>query len=334
MKRIITILNLLILAVLVLCTSCAPAEPDPQQRLEQTAGVINEHLAKARDDVLGMRDKAMAVYAGLSCEGPDGRFDPARYRFFDGGVFYKYKDDGLGALWASGIRPKDPCLMRRIMALDTLAPLCKANVVRNQPVVQSFLADLNQVIVFYPFMDSASVFEPTMDVTQAIAPFYEVAPKRNPERRMKWLSPYLDMTGKGVIVTITAPIYTGDTFQGVSGSDVSVTGIGEVYLEDGRMQMLLTDGMLPLAISKACGERLQLKGIEKHYYLKVVTKDEYISEEHALHNGDEASRLLAQALGTGKAESFLELRGVRYHIFQARVPETGWRLVEFMEAKR
>jgi len=50
-------------------------------------------------------------------------------------------------------------------------------------------------------------------------------PAANPQRKPFWTRPYEDAAGQGTIVTVTQPIYQGDSFRGSISIDVRVTSL-------------------------------------------------------------------------------------------------------------
>ena len=52
--------------------------------------------------------------------------------------------------------------------------------------------------------------------------FHTIAePKNNPLRKNVWTSVYMDAAGKGLMVTLSAPIYNKDTFKGIVSLDLT-----------------------------------------------------------------------------------------------------------------
>jgi diguanylate cyclase (GGDEF)-like protein/PAS domain S-box-containing protein len=52
--------------------------------------------------------------------------------------------------------------------------------------------------------------------------FFKVAnPENNPQRKIVWTSVYVDHAGKGLMITLSAPVYDNDTFKGVVSLDLT-----------------------------------------------------------------------------------------------------------------
>lgn len=70
-----------------------------------------------------------------------------------------------------------------------------------------------------------------------------VGPARNPSRTDFWTAPYVDVAGAGMMVTLLAPVYDGDTFMGVVGTDVLLGFLSHI-LEEAELppgELLIVD---------------------------------------------------------------------------------------------
>lgn len=84
-------------------------------------------------------------------------------------------------------------------------------------------------------------------------PFYQVAlPEHNPTHSAVWTPLYVDAAGKGVMVTLSSPIYRGEEFQGVVSLDVTTETFGKIlkgsyntFLIDEKNDVLATGASLP-----------------------------------------------------------------------------------------
>lgn len=80
-------------------------------------------------------------------------------------------------------------------------------------------------------------------------PLVTVSPVTNPRQEMVWTPPYLDASGKGMMVTLLAPVYLGREYVGAVGADVTLTmlntvllqrpkGLGRAFVIDGQGTLL------------------------------------------------------------------------------------------------
>lgn len=71
-------------------------------------------------------------------------------------------------------------------------------------------------------------------------PFYSIAtPQNNPLHKIAWTHIYSDAAGKGLMVTLSSPIYSGDTFKGVLSLDFTCEGLNKIL--DGNYTHFLYD---------------------------------------------------------------------------------------------
>lgn len=83
-------------------------------------------------------------------------------------------------------------------------------------------------LIIYPWAQSAATvgalgrsrMREFLRVSFAHAVFQRGTPKHNPGRRTYWLDPYLDEFGAGLMVSHAAPVYHGDRFMGMVGTDI------------------------------------------------------------------------------------------------------------------
>ena len=60
-------------------------------------------------------------------------------------------------------------------------------------------------------------------------PFWSlITPENNPEREVKITTPYIDIAGKGQILTVTAPVYNKDEFKGAISLDLNLDYINKI----------------------------------------------------------------------------------------------------------
>ena len=79
-------------------------------------------------------------------------------------------------------------------------------------------------------------------------PVFLAGPRSNPKRDMLWTPPYLDSAGKGMMVTLLAPIYQADEYIGAVGTDVTLNALTQTLREHapamGRSLVVDTSGNL------------------------------------------------------------------------------------------
>ena len=103
----------------------------------------------------------------------------------------------------------------------------------------------NDFISMYPWVSSK---EFSYKESLKKIPFYSVAiPENNTSREAVWTPVYLDEAGKGLMVTLSSPIYDGDTFMGVVSIDITNRRLSELlqcpyesYLIDAASSVIAT----------------------------------------------------------------------------------------------
>jgi hypothetical protein len=273
---------------------------------------------------------ASMVYEHLSCSNKTEEYDKTKYKFFKE-AFYKYTDDGLGGAWVSGLVPATPCIIHKLEQLSSTAKQYKYNVDSNRFVVQSYILDKSHMALFYPYFDSAAMFEPGLNFYESFAPFFEVTPQNNPGKMTRWIRPYLDATGKGYVTTVSVPVYALGEFQANAGSDISINSLAERLLDPERIQMILTEEGIPIAATALCETILKMKTINKFYYLKEVVKDEYVSEELSLFKQSPDLARMAEELKASSSPLDLPVNNKTYTIYKSNITETNWTIISMYQ---
>ncbi|NTV78978.1 MAG: diguanylate cyclase, partial [Clostridiales bacterium] len=84
----------------------------------------------------------------------------------------------------------------------------------------------NEFIYLYPWINSKD-FEYAREIKNL--PFYTAAlPQNNPRREKVWTPVYADDKGRGLIVSLSKPVYYEDTFLGVVSFDLSPRTLGQM----------------------------------------------------------------------------------------------------------
>lgn len=80
------------------------------------------------------------------------------------------------------------------------------------------------------------------------APVTKAGPKNNPARSQIWTAPYLDFGGKGMMVSLLAPVYVRDRYIGTVGTDLTLemldTALESQPLSIGRSMVVDSSGLL------------------------------------------------------------------------------------------
>lgn len=101
--------------------------------------------------------------------------------------------------------------------------------------------------------------------------FFKVAnPENNPQRKIVWTSAYVDHAGKGLMVTLSAPVYHNDIFKGVVSLDLTNAWLNDI-INSNYDSYLVDETDTILATSSKSMESDQ---ISKIYDLNEVSKND------------------------------------------------------------
>ncbi len=94
----------------------------------------------------------------------------------------------------------------------------------------------NNFINLFPWVSSTDF---SYDKALKSEVFYTtVNPQNNPLRESRWTPVYLDHAGKGLMVSLSSPIYAGDTFKGVVSLDLTNDQLSEIISSDYDIYMI------------------------------------------------------------------------------------------------
>lgn len=121
----------------------------------------------------------------------------------------------------------------------------------------------NNFIYMYPWVASGKF---SYNINLKEKEFYTYAqPQNNPARDMVWTPVYMDAAGKGLMVTLSSPVYQNDTFAGVLSLDLTTQKLGEMisskyhsYLVDTQDSIIATSSNIhfspkPMSFSTLSG---------------------------------------------------------------------------------
>ncbi len=105
--------------------------------------------------------------------------------------------------------------------LDFYAP----NFLKSHSIVAAvYYISKTGATTYYPNINLANNVPSNFDTTAQ--PFYTIAtPENNPQRAPRWTEVYQDPAGKGLVATLSIPVYVRDNFIGVIGLDLQLEKI-------------------------------------------------------------------------------------------------------------
>ncbi|HIQ01558.1 MAG TPA: HAMP domain-containing protein, partial [Anaerolineales bacterium] len=192
--------------------------------------------------------------------------------------------------------------------------------------VAVYLAAKQEVTCYYPNINLGAIVPPDFQVTQR--PWYVgAAPANNPERRVVWSPVYADATGKGLMVTAAAPVYTDrGEFVGVVGIDVTLQDIS-ASIEENR---LLGSGYSFLVDEAGRAIALPERG-----YQDVLGRSPEPDEVGPDLTGATTpfSPVLEKMMAGSTGFDTLEVEGRELFVAYAPLESTGWSLANVVEAE-
>ena len=191
--------------------------------------------------------------------------------------------------------------------------------------VAIYMGTEQDVLRYYPNINIGTIVPPDFQVTQR--PWYiNSVPENNPERKAVWSPVYVDATGKGLMVTAAAPIYTSqDEFIGVIGIDTTLRDIS-ANVEAAR---LLGGGYSFLIDDTGHAIALPEQG-----YQDVLGRPAEYGEFGTDLSGSttEFVPVLAKMMAGSTGFEALEVGGRELLVAYAPLESTGWSLANVVDA--
>jgi len=130
-----------------------------------------------------------------------------------------------------------------VLTLLSMLPEVVATHRQHSDFQWSYYYDANQELTqIYPWLGYHDMLGATGtdNMNDAIKVIYEaggtyplqlVSPNGNPERNKVWTTPYMDAGGKGMMVSLLAPVYQDDTFVGAVGTDITLKVLDNILTQ-------------------------------------------------------------------------------------------------------
>lgn len=133
-----------------------------------------------------------------------------------------YGENDIGNITGAGAIPASNTTTAREMAMTLgLLPLFQTVVARDQDTPWVYYTSQNRFTHIYPRV-SPRIFCYT-DKSLEYDMFTMASPNNNPQRKIFWTPPYRDEAGKGMMVTVAAPVYEADHFRGTVAIDIALS---------------------------------------------------------------------------------------------------------------
>lgn len=188
------------------------------------AGNADRSFEKIEGDVVELATYWSSLSAEQERLGQGGYWDASTALVqLEGGHYGNSPDDASSVYVPAKVALSDSVLndLNTSAYLDFSAPFALAS---NPSVLAVYGIDTRGVTRYYPNINLASLLPPDFDPTQRA--YYRItSPLFNPSKTARWAIPYLDAAGGGLVVTVAAPVYVGDTFKGIIAADMQLSTI-------------------------------------------------------------------------------------------------------------
>ncbi len=146
------------------------------------------------------------------------------------------------------------------LALLTMASEVVSTHAQHDDFQWSYYYDAQEVITYiYPWLSyldlmaatNTTTLDDALDVVFEAGGTYPLSlinPEANPERNKVWTTPYMDAGGKGMMVSLLAPVYHDSKYIGGVGTDITLKVLDKILtkrpLETGRLVIVDQQGLV------------------------------------------------------------------------------------------
>lgn len=302
------------------------------QKLEDITQKIDSHFARIGQEVSFIAELTAELYQYKSDQ-PSAN-DKSEYSIAANGVMYKPNDDGLSAVYVSGIVPITDELKNIVYMTAPLDTTFQRIVKQFPEVAQVYYNNRYGYNRIYPFFDVLTQFEAKIDITKFN--FYYLADlQHNPTKQVVWVQePYIDPAGRGWIVSAIAPVYVDNVLEGVPGIDVEINTITDKYIKpsDDNVMIISQSGKLVTASSKLI-DLFSMPTLGAHPYLDTIKSDSYQPESYNLRlNQDDKIRYLVSNILDRKMKKFkFQYADKKFVILSEEVSALHWWIIKVVE---
>ena len=199
-----------------------------------------------------------------------------------------------------------------------------------------YFTSINDMMIIYPYLPykmSDDVYKPTQQH------FYLAADFQN--KTFGWEEPYVDLAGDGMMITVSYPLYKGESLLGVASRDITLDQLSSSLLKN----TLIYNGTIAYIVDKS-GKAISNTDEKRQTEINEVNKKDYrailyyrnqeelkkIKKEGIINSTfsdmNEISDEVLKRYDDSESSISFSLEGKeRYEIFAARVPITGWYII-------
>lgn len=258
---------------------------------------------------------------------------------------FKIQKEKAGYYW----EPVPPHARRSNVGISSIVPLTaqlKAELALTKHLeallINAVEQNPNLVTMYIVLRESAWRIYPALNIPEEIASgqmrpdfkvqdysfYYSADPGNNPERKVVWTRPYLDITRRGWMTSAVAPVYLPDgTFRGVVGADYTIEqmikgALNIGFKEPGAYAFLVDDTGRLVALPAKGKADFTIKGITP---LPGTSLD-------SLDNPD-LSKAIRTITQNHRAQPLLKVGGEEKYLLSAPLKATNWHLAFLIPAR-
>ena len=222
----------------------------------------------------------------------------------------------------------------KVARLSRLDPLMQQIQAQNPLVASIYFNSWDSLNYIYPWFNTPQQYPHDMVIPDYN--FYYLADAgRNPTRDVVWTDVYLDPAGHGWMMSAIAPVYRGDFLEGVTGLDITVSGllseIGQLQVPWNGYAMLVGKDLSIMVMPPAAEEDFGLDELTQHSYEEAIRRELFKPEDFNLHQ-QAATRGLAKVMARqSEGVERVFLNGRAHLVAWSTIAQTGWHLLTVVE---
>ncbi|MFS2159722.1 ATP-binding protein [Pseudomonas sp. Pseusp122] len=261
-------------------------------------------------------------------------YEPASLATSPDGVRYSAVDDGNAASFYSNITPLDRQDLDKVTRLSHVDSMMKALKESNLLITSVYFNSSDSYNRIYPWIDTLTQYPHDMNIP--LFNFYYLADKdHNPLRQPVWTDVYLDPAGNGWMMSVVAPVYRGDTLEGVVGIDITVDAIlqniARLHVPWAGYLMLVSKEHTIMALPTIAESDFGLPMLERRAGYKNITQEHFKPTDFSLTSHPNLRPLDLALKSRPDGLIPVELNKRTHLIAWSRVNPAGWHLLAVVD---
>lgn len=299
-----------------------------QAAVDRESRIVSQQLQEVANATLLFRNFAVRA---LEDESPE---PPVQLQLADNGVRYSPRDEGGAASFYSAATAPEQQDLEKVARLRRLDPLMKELQAGNPLIASLYFNSWDSYNHICPWFNTAEQYPPDMNIPSYN--FYYLASSwHNPARRVVWTDVYLDPAGHGWMMSAIAPVYRGDFLEGVSGIDITVSGIlkqiSSLQVPWSGYAMLISHDLSIMALPKEGEQQFGLAELTGHAYDETIHQEIFKPEDFGLGRRPDTNKLASAIAAQADGVHRLSLNGHQQLVAWSTVKQTGWRLLAVVD---